>query len=163
MYGVSTAICSHLFYVNIRHHSGGLFFAKPMRSRGYVTMLDPFQMLYGKRMGGLLFIPALMGEIFWSAAILSALGRQPSSSPSYLYSYLNLMFHRFKCRLILYFNSTLMVLRRCHSQCDCGHQHQHVRGDLCADCHLLHSRWRTLLCCIHRCGPAVLHLCGLGV
>lgn len=54
---------------------GGLFFAKPMRSRGYVTMLDPFQQLYGKRMGGLLFIPALMGEIFWSAAILSALGK----------------------------------------------------------------------------------------
>ncbi|XP_076594185.1 high-affinity choline transporter 1 isoform X1 [Chaetodon auriga] len=45
-----------------------------MRSRGYVTMLDPFQQLYGKRMGGLLFIPALMGEIFWSAGILSALG-----------------------------------------------------------------------------------------
>lgn len=45
-----------------------------MRTRGYVTMLDPFQQLYGKRMGGLLFIPALMGEIFWSAAILSALG-----------------------------------------------------------------------------------------
>ncbi|XP_001339635.3 high-affinity choline transporter 1 [Danio rerio] len=53
---------------------GGLFFAKPMRSRGYVTMLDPFQQLYGQRMGGLLFIPALLGEIFWSAAILSALG-----------------------------------------------------------------------------------------
>uniref|UniRef100_A0A3B4A1F3 Uncharacterized protein n=1 Tax=Periophthalmus magnuspinnatus TaxID=409849 RepID=A0A3B4A1F3_9GOBI len=57
---------------------GGLFFAKPMRSRGYVTMLDPFQQLYGKRMGGLLFIPALMGEIFWSAAILSALGKSLS-------------------------------------------------------------------------------------
>ncbi|MGH0135006.1 UNVERIFIED_CONTAM: hypothetical protein FKN15_006381 [Acipenser sinensis] len=54
--------------------TGGMFFAKPMRSRGYVTMLDPFQQIYGKRMGGLLFIPALMGEIFWSAAILSALG-----------------------------------------------------------------------------------------
>uniref|UniRef100_A0A8C1T314 Solute carrier family 5 member 7 n=1 Tax=Cyprinus carpio TaxID=7962 RepID=A0A8C1T314_CYPCA len=53
---------------------GGLFFAKPMRSRGYVTMLDPFQQLYGERMGGLLFIPALLGEMFWSAAILSALG-----------------------------------------------------------------------------------------
>ncbi|XP_028846094.1 high-affinity choline transporter 1 [Denticeps clupeoides] len=53
---------------------GGLFFAKPMRSKGYVTMLDPFQQIYGQRMGGLLFIPALMGEIFWSAAILSALG-----------------------------------------------------------------------------------------
>ncbi|XP_075056356.1 high affinity choline transporter 1 [Mixophyes fleayi] len=53
---------------------GGLFFAKPMRSKGYVTMLDPFQQIYGKRMGGLLFIPALMGEMFWAAAILSALG-----------------------------------------------------------------------------------------
>ncbi|KAI3356106.1 hypothetical protein L3Q82_017370 [Scortum barcoo] len=65
------AIDFHFFYSII---AGGLFFAKPMRSRGYVTMLDPFQQLYGKRMGGLLFIPALMGEIFWSAAILSALG-----------------------------------------------------------------------------------------
>ncbi|XP_017396575.1 high affinity choline transporter 1 [Cebus imitator] len=52
---------------------GGLFFAKPMRSKGYVTMLDPFQQIYGKRMGGLLFIPALMGEMFWAAAIFSAL------------------------------------------------------------------------------------------
>ncbi|KAM8977432.1 high affinity choline transporter 1 [Pelodytes ibericus] len=53
---------------------GGLFFAKPMRSKGYITMLDPFQQVYGKRMGGLLFIPALMGEMFWAGAILSALG-----------------------------------------------------------------------------------------
>ncbi|MGH0135135.1 UNVERIFIED_CONTAM: hypothetical protein FKN15_032414 [Acipenser sinensis] len=27
--------------------TGGMFFAKPMRSRGYVTMLDPFQQIYG--------------------------------------------------------------------------------------------------------------------
>jgi len=45
-----------------------------MRSQGYVTMLDPFQRKYGERMGGLLYIPALMGEVFWSAAILAALG-----------------------------------------------------------------------------------------
>ncbi|XP_795278.3 high-affinity choline transporter 1 [Strongylocentrotus purpuratus] len=45
-----------------------------MRSQGYVTMLDPFQLKYGSRMGGLLFLPALMGELCWSAAILSALG-----------------------------------------------------------------------------------------
>ena len=37
-------------------------------------MIDPFQEKYGPRMGGLLYIPALMGEIFWSGAILSALG-----------------------------------------------------------------------------------------
>jgi len=53
---------------------GGSFFAKPMRERGYVTMLDPFQEKYGARVGGLLFIPALLGEIVWSAAILSSLG-----------------------------------------------------------------------------------------
>ena len=53
---------------------GGLLFAKPMREKGYVTMLDPFQEKYGPRIGGLLFLPALCGEIFWSASILSALG-----------------------------------------------------------------------------------------
>ena len=37
-------------------------------------MLDPFQRKYGERMGGLLYLPALMGEVFWSAAILAALG-----------------------------------------------------------------------------------------
>ncbi|XP_015921012.2 high-affinity choline transporter 1 [Parasteatoda tepidariorum] len=53
---------------------GGLFFANKMREEGYVTMLDPFQDLFGSRMGGLLFMPALCGEVFWSAAILAALG-----------------------------------------------------------------------------------------
>lgn len=72
---------------------GGLFFAKPMRSRGYVTMLDPFQQLYGKRMGGLLFIPALMGEIFWSAAILSALGTSMFHSTRHEKIFFFVMFH----------------------------------------------------------------------
>ena len=54
--------------------SGGLLFAKIMRQREYVTMIDPFQERYGPRMGGLLYIPALLGEVFWSGAILSALG-----------------------------------------------------------------------------------------
>ena len=54
--------------------SGGLAFAKIMRKKEYFTMLDPFQEKYGLRMGGLLYIPALLGEIFWSAAILAALG-----------------------------------------------------------------------------------------
>jgi len=42
-------------------------------------MLDPFQRKYGERMGGLLYIPALMGEVFWSAAILAALGKTRAS------------------------------------------------------------------------------------
>lgn len=53
---------------------GGILFAKRMRNEGYVTMLDPFQIKYSQRVGGLMFLPALLGEVFWSAAILSALG-----------------------------------------------------------------------------------------
>ncbi|XP_055493073.1 high-affinity choline transporter 1-like isoform X1 [Leucoraja erinacea] len=53
---------------------GGLFFAKPMRTKKYVTMLDPIQETYGNRIGTLFFIPAAMGELFWTGAVLSALG-----------------------------------------------------------------------------------------
>lgn len=53
---------------------GGLFFARIMRRRRYRTMLDPLEERYGKRMTALLFLPALTGELFWTAAILTALG-----------------------------------------------------------------------------------------
>jgi len=53
---------------------GGLFFAGRMRRMGYRTMLDPLEQRYGKHLTALLFLPALTGEIFWSAAILTALG-----------------------------------------------------------------------------------------
>lgn len=54
--------------------SGGIFFANKMRQQGYITMLDPLQDAFGERMGGLLFLPALCGEVFWAAGILAALG-----------------------------------------------------------------------------------------
>lgn len=53
---------------------GGLIFAGPMRRRNYTTMLDPLQERFGKSTVTLAFIPALLGEIFWTAAILTALG-----------------------------------------------------------------------------------------
>ncbi len=53
---------------------GGLFFAKIMRRYEFKTMLDPLSQRYGKKMAAVLFIPALSGEIFWTAAILTALG-----------------------------------------------------------------------------------------
>lgn len=55
-----------------------MFFANPMRKQGYVTMLDPLQDSFGERMGGLLFLPALCGEVFWAAGILAALGMDKS-------------------------------------------------------------------------------------
>ena len=53
---------------------GGLFFARTMRRLNFTTMLDPFERRYGSRVAALLFLPALVGEIFWTAAILTALG-----------------------------------------------------------------------------------------
>ena len=53
---------------------GGLFFAKKMRRFEFKTMLDPLAQRFGKRMAAVLFLPALTGEIFWTAAILTALG-----------------------------------------------------------------------------------------
>ncbi|CAN8026700.1 unnamed protein product, partial [Ixodes persulcatus] len=41
---------------------------------GYVTLLDPLEKAFGSRVAALLFLPALMGEIFWCGAILNALG-----------------------------------------------------------------------------------------
>ena len=53
---------------------GGLFFAKPMRKRRYTTMLDPLASKYGEKHAAVLFLVALSGELFWTAAILTALG-----------------------------------------------------------------------------------------
>ncbi len=53
---------------------GGLFFAPIMRRHGFTTMLDPLHQRFGRRMAALLYLPALTGEVFWSAAILTALG-----------------------------------------------------------------------------------------
>ena len=53
---------------------GGLFFARKMREYEFKTMLDPLAQRFGKKMSAVLFIPALLGEIFWTAAILTALG-----------------------------------------------------------------------------------------
>ncbi len=53
---------------------GGLFFAAPMRRHKFTTMVDLFDRRYGKEAAAVLFVPAVLGEIFWSAMILAALG-----------------------------------------------------------------------------------------
>ena len=53
---------------------GGLFFARKMRRFQFRTMLDPLAQRFGTKVTGLFFLPAVFGEIFWIAAILTALG-----------------------------------------------------------------------------------------
>lgn len=63
-----------IYYVFLSLFLGGMLFAKIMRKQGYVTMLDPFQERYGTRVGGIMYIPAFLGELLWSAATLNSLG-----------------------------------------------------------------------------------------
>jgi high affinity choline transporter 7 len=53
---------------------GGIFYARTMRRYEFMTMLDPVEVRYGQKIAGILYIPALLGELFWSGAILTALG-----------------------------------------------------------------------------------------
>jgi len=53
---------------------GGLFYARRMRRAGYTTLIDPLQERYGDIAAAILMVPAVVAELFWSAAILVALG-----------------------------------------------------------------------------------------
>jgi len=53
---------------------GGLFFARRMRRSGYTTFIDLFSEKYGRNVSGGFSLVALVAEVFWSAAILAALG-----------------------------------------------------------------------------------------
>ncbi|XP_026213467.1 high-affinity choline transporter 1-like [Anabas testudineus] len=53
---------------------GGLFFAKTMRERKYVTMMDPFQIKYGNVVSGILSLALLLSDIIWVTGTLIGLG-----------------------------------------------------------------------------------------
>ena len=53
---------------------GGLIFAGIMRRLGFTTLIDPFEARFGNRWAAVLSLPALAGELFWSASLLVAIG-----------------------------------------------------------------------------------------
>jgi len=53
---------------------GGLFFARRMRRLQFVTLVDPFTVRFGGRWAVVLALPALLGELLWSAELLVAIG-----------------------------------------------------------------------------------------
>jgi high affinity choline transporter 7 len=53
---------------------GGMFFARKMRRLRFVTLIDPLAARFGKRWAAVLSVPALLGEVFWSAELLVAIG-----------------------------------------------------------------------------------------
>lgn len=61
-------LCSFFVFI------GGLFFAKPMREKLYVTVLDPFQVKYGKTLTAALSLITMLIDVMWVPASLSGLG-----------------------------------------------------------------------------------------
>jgi high affinity choline transporter 7 len=53
---------------------GGVLFASIMRRFEFTTLIDPFEARFGRRWAAVLFLPALAGELFWSAELLVAVG-----------------------------------------------------------------------------------------
>uniref|UniRef100_UPI0037E89AD8 high-affinity choline transporter 1-like n=1 Tax=Semicossyphus pulcher TaxID=241346 RepID=UPI0037E89AD8 len=53
---------------------GGLVFAKPMREKNCVTMLDPFHMKYGKALTAVLCLASIALDVVWVPSTLIGLG-----------------------------------------------------------------------------------------
>lgn len=67
--GIQGGVCFGLSLI-----LGGLLFAKQMRRLKFTTLIDPFEARFGKHWAIVLFLPAVLGEIFWSAELLVAIG-----------------------------------------------------------------------------------------
>lgn len=71
----ATCLCTSTeLILNMFLSAGALFFVKPIRSRNYVTLMDPFQNKYGNTVAAVIFIPALIADVMWAACILGILG-----------------------------------------------------------------------------------------
>ncbi|HVU87323.1 MAG TPA: sodium:solute symporter family protein [Pirellulales bacterium] len=53
---------------------GGFLFAGRMRRLEFTTLIDPFESRFGRGWAAVLFLPAMFGELFWSAELLVAIG-----------------------------------------------------------------------------------------
>ncbi|XP_061691572.1 high-affinity choline transporter 1-like [Syngnathoides biaculeatus] len=54
---------------------GGVFLAKPMRDRKFVTMMDPFRDKYGPVISGLFSVAVMMNDVVWVPATLIGLDK----------------------------------------------------------------------------------------
>jgi high affinity choline transporter 7 len=67
--GIQGGVCFGLSLI-----LGGLFFARVMRRHAFTTLIDPFEARFGAAWALVLFVPAMLAEVFWSAELLVAIG-----------------------------------------------------------------------------------------
>lgn len=53
---------------------GGFFFAKPMRDKNFVTLLDPFHTKYGKVLAGIMALVSVLNDVMWVPVTMTGLG-----------------------------------------------------------------------------------------
>lgn len=123
--------------------TGGLFFAKPMRERKYITMMDPFQSSYGNVLSAFLVLPALMADVLWVACTLFSLGKT-----SFKLSELEMRLPRFHTSVFAF------PTDRSNAECDPGFALRLYCLDLSSRCHYLHTHGRPVLRGLHGCHPA---------
>jgi high affinity choline transporter 7 len=68
-YGAQGGVCFGMSLI-----VGGLFFAARMRRMEFSTMVDAFDVRLGPRWAAVLSLPAMLGELLWSGALLVAIG-----------------------------------------------------------------------------------------
>ena len=67
--GIQGGVCFGLSLI-----LGGIFFARVMRRHEFTTLIDPFEARFGPQWAAVLFVPAMLAEVFWSAELLVAIG-----------------------------------------------------------------------------------------
>lgn len=86
-YRSKTFQCKYMYERKMLIALGGVIFARPMRDRQYLTMLDPIQEKSGAIVVVLVYFATLCGDVFWTASILVALGKLYSTI--LLYQFMN--------------------------------------------------------------------------
>ncbi|ELT88107.1 hypothetical protein CAPTEDRAFT_157516 [Capitella teleta] len=66
------------FAMALGYFIAGWLYAGKMREARYLTMLDPLQEKFSNGMVAIIFLGSLLGDVFWSASILGALGEDLS-------------------------------------------------------------------------------------
>ena len=132
---------------------GGLFFAKPMREKNYISMMDPFQRKYGKALTAALAVVPLIAEIIWIPGLLISLGTNVQ-----IHSDFTLSLSDSRVSFIVHICAVRMHALCCYRsdhECHLGSVLQRLRVDLCCGGHHLHCSGRSQFSCLHRCHPDI--------
>lgn len=92
-------------------------FAKPMRDKKYVTMLDPLHIKYGKVLTAVQSVAALLMDVAWVPATLMALG-MVRTSPTYSPIFILKVSHRhFKNFYNRHSKTYIAYIEQCQYNC----------------------------------------------